>query len=75
MTARRSSGYLWAVAALGVISLGFVVAPQGRASATVEALWVDLTPDGLTVYAEDVPLRSVLAEISRLAGSTAIELE
>ena len=45
------------------MSLGF-----GTAPAPVLPLWVDLSAKGLTVYAEDVPLRSVLDEIARMTG-------
>jgi hypothetical protein len=59
----RSTCSIFVVAVLGLMLLG-----SGRIHDDVVPLWVDASPAGLTVFAEDVPLRSILDEIGRATG-------
>jgi hypothetical protein len=59
----RSTLRVLVVAALGLMLLG-----SGRIPHEVVPLWVDVSAAGLTVFAEDVPLRLILDEIGRVTG-------
>ena len=59
---RMVRGFVLAMA-LQLASFGWVTAVRAA-----EPLWVDLTAQGLTVYAEGVPLRSIVDKLGQVTG-------